>query len=147
MPTYLKEASMAGLILAMVSAASLVFLGAIFGNNFGSVSVQIMAGVLMLWARWTMGRRSFHASANPTEGGLVNFGPYRFLRHPIYASILYFVWAGLSSHFSVINFVFTLTVSLGLLIRMRAEEILMLEKYPGYKAYANKTKRILPFIY
>ena len=48
----------------------------------------------MVAARITFGRRSFHAAANPTEGGLVTTGPYAYIRHPIYAAILYFVWAG-----------------------------------------------------
>jgi protein-S-isoprenylcysteine O-methyltransferase Ste14 len=34
-------------------------------------------------ARVTFGGRSFHVGANPTEGGLVTKGPYRFVRHPI----------------------------------------------------------------
>jgi len=45
----------------------------------------------MLWARLTFGGRSFHAGANPTAGGVVTTGPYRFVRHPIYAAILYFL--------------------------------------------------------
>jgi hypothetical protein len=40
----------------------------------------------------TFGARSFHAGANPTDGGVVTAGPYRFFRHPIYAAILYFLW-------------------------------------------------------
>lgn len=59
-----------------------------------AIAVQACAVALLLWARVTFGLRSFHAAANPTGGGLVTTGPYRFLRHPIYAAILYFVWAG-----------------------------------------------------
>lgn len=40
----------------------------------------------MAWARLTFGRRSFHASAVPTAGGVETRGPYRFIRHPIYTA-------------------------------------------------------------
>src|SRR2546428_10773714 len=65
--------------------------------------VQALAAVLMLWARLTFGWRSFHGGANPTEGGLVTTGPYRWLRHPIYASFLLFLTASLISHWSAVN--------------------------------------------
>ena len=55
-----------------------------------SLPAQIVQGCavgLMIAARITFGRRSFHAAANPTAGGLVTTGPYRWLRHPIYAAI------------------------------------------------------------
>ena len=142
----LKKASLVGVLLATTGAVSLVFREAIFGNTFEAISIQLLAAGLMLWARLTFGSRSFHASAEPTEGGLIDSGPYRFVRHPIYASLLYFVWAGFSSHFSLINLILTLLVSIGLVIRMLAEETLIAVKYPEYKIYADKTKRIIPFI-
>jgi len=32
------------------------------------LAIQIASGVLMIWARFTFGTRSFHAGANPTAG-------------------------------------------------------------------------------
>jgi hypothetical protein len=52
---------------------------------------EAAAMALMLWVRVTFDRRSFHAVANPTEGGLVTTGPYRFVRHPIYTAVCLFV--------------------------------------------------------
>ena len=51
------------------------------------ISVQVVALLLFLWARISFGRRSYHVVADPTEGGLVTGGPYRYIRHPIYASM------------------------------------------------------------
>ena len=41
---------------------------------------------------------SFTVQPTPTAGGLAMTGPYRYLRHPIYAAILYFFGAGIAAH-------------------------------------------------
>lgn len=111
-----------------------------------TIAVQVAAALLMLWGRLTFGRRSFHASADPTEGGLMTSGPYRYLRHPIYASIMYFVWAGVLSHLSLLSLLLGSMGTMGLILRILAEERLIAERYPEYAPYASSTKRIIPYI-
>lgn len=108
--------------------------------------VQIAAVVLMIAARIAFGARSFHAAANPTEGGLVTRGPYRWLRHPIYAAILYFVWAAALDHHSWQSIAAALIITAGAILRMMAEEALLIEKYPEYAAYRARTARVIPFV-
>jgi len=63
----------------VVAAAALAWLFVIhhlIASNPILLVVQASAVLLMLWARVTFGRRSFHATANTTEGGLVTTGPY-----------------------------------------------------------------------
>jgi protein-S-isoprenylcysteine O-methyltransferase Ste14 len=100
----------------------------------------------MIWARMTFGGRSFHAAANPTAGGVVTSGPYGFVRHPIYAAALLFTWTGILSHFSMMNLVLGMCVVTGVGLRIAAEEKLLVERYPEYKEYAKRTKRIIPFL-
>jgi protein-S-isoprenylcysteine O-methyltransferase Ste14 len=109
-----------------------------------ALTIQAAAILLMLWARWTFGRRSFHAPANPTAGGLVTSGPYRYLRHPIYAALLYFAWAGVLTHLGASPLAAALVVTGGLVVRMHAEERLVELRYPEYRAYAARTRRVLP---
>jgi protein-S-isoprenylcysteine O-methyltransferase Ste14 len=143
----LKNASIFGLFLAIFGMVMLVFRDSLFATNPVSISIQVIAGMLMLWARISFGMRSFHAAANPTAGGLVTSGPYKYLRHPIYAAIIYFLWAGISAHPQAVNFILGLLVSGGLFLRMLAEEKLVKEIYPEYEDYAAKTKRLIPFIF
>ncbi len=142
----LKGYSIAGLVVATIAIVSLVFSESLFAVEPLGLTVQVLAALLMLWARLTFGRRSFHASATPTEGGLMTSGPYRFLRHPIYAAILYFVWTGVASHFSMLSCVLGIVLTIGLTIRMLVEERLVAQKYPEYAEYAARTKRVIPFI-
>lgn len=107
---------------------------------------QVVAGLLMVWARLTLGLRSWHATATPTEGGLVTTGPYRFLRHPIYAAILLFVWAGVASHLSLFSVLMGVLASVAIAVRIGTEERLVPVRYPEYAAYAARTKRVIPFL-
>ena len=85
----LKIASIVGFCVVPLVLVILFMRGSILGDGFVVIIVQVLAVLLMLWARVTFGRRSFHASADPTEGGLITTGPYHYLRHPIYAAVLY----------------------------------------------------------
>lgn len=114
-----------------------------------SLPAQIVQGCavgLMIAARITFGRRSFHAAANPTAGGLVTTGPYRWLRHPIYAAIMYFVWSTALDHRSYGAIAAAALVTAGAVVRMYAEETLLVGMYPEYATYRASTARVIPFV-
>ncbi|HEY3172547.1 MAG TPA: isoprenylcysteine carboxylmethyltransferase family protein, partial [Thermoanaerobaculia bacterium] len=79
----LRVLSLAALLLMVVAVLGLVSTNSLLARTPAGIGAQIAALALMVWARLTFGRRSFHASADPTAGGLVTTGPYRFIRHPI----------------------------------------------------------------
>ncbi len=140
-----KPLSVLAFLGAVVCLVWLVYQHALFGTGPVTISIQVAAILLMLWARLTFGMRSFHASANPTAGGLVTHGPYRFVRHPIYAAVLYFTWAGYVAHPALVNLPAVLLASALLGIRMMAEERLLMGMYPDYSDYARRTRRVIPF--
>ena len=142
----LKGASIVGYIVLVLSLITLIMNHSILAAGFLLITIQSLAVVLMVWARITFGRRSFHAAANPTEGGLVTTGPYKFIRHPIYASILYFIWAGTLSHLSVVNMILAIVGTVGISVRIYSEEHLLLLRYPEYSNYAVRIKRVVPFL-
>jgi protein-S-isoprenylcysteine O-methyltransferase Ste14 len=117
-----------------------------FAHSAPAVAVQVAAVVLMVAARVTFGRRSFHAAANPTAGGLVTTGPYRWLRHPIYAAILYFVWSAALDYRSWQTVAAAAVVTVGALLRILAEETLLVSRYPEYADYRTRTARVIPFV-
>ncbi|HET7457274.1 MAG TPA: isoprenylcysteine carboxylmethyltransferase family protein, partial [Gemmatimonadaceae bacterium] len=114
------------------------------------MALQGAAVLLMIWARLTFGVRSFHAAATPTEGGLVTRGPYRYWRHPIYAAVLLFVWAGVLSQRhppSALALLLAAGATLMTAVRIHAEETLLRTTFADYDAYAARTKRIVPFVF
>jgi hypothetical protein len=111
---------------------TLVYRESIFVQSLLAITIQAIAALCMLWARITFGVRSFHASAEPTAEGLVSTGPYQFFAHPIYATILNFSWAGISSHPLPFHFLLGLAITAGLFIRMFAEERLVAGQQYSY---------------
>ena len=94
-------ASVVAFALMVAGLAGLFYGGALIARRPFFIAVQIAAVLLMIAARITFGRRSFHAAANPTAGGVVTNGPYAYIRHPIYAAAIYFIWAAALDHLSL----------------------------------------------
>lgn len=109
------------------------------------ISIQVLAALLMIWSHITFGLRSFHAAANTTIGELVTSGPYQFLRHPIYASVIYFFAAPLIVYLNL-NVLLAVLAILGLFIRMLLEEKFLMNTYPEYVDYCKRAKRFIPSI-
>jgi protein-S-isoprenylcysteine O-methyltransferase Ste14 len=139
-------ASFLAFLFLAASLGTLLVRGALLAAGPIGLTIQVLAVVLMIWARVTFGIRSFHATARPTAGGLVTTGPYRFIRHPIYAAVLYFTWVGVFSHTSALNVVLGLFATAGTIIRMATEERLLIQRYPEYRDYAARTRRVIPFV-
>ena len=113
-----------------------------------SAAALCVAGlVFAVWARVTLGR-NWSGVVTLKEGHeLVERGPYRFVRHPIYTGILtmFFATAIAQGHLS--GFVGTLLMFASFWIKLRDEEKLMLQQFPQqYRAYQQRVKRIIPFV-
>lgn len=119
---------------------------ALFSTSPIVIALQVCGALLMIWARITFGKRSFHAAADPTAGGIVRTGPYRYLRHPIYTAAQLFVWPPAVHHATVVSLAFATLVFAGALVRMLCEEELLVRQYPEYADYARVTKRMIPFL-
>jgi protein-S-isoprenylcysteine O-methyltransferase Ste14 len=139
--------SVIGYVAMAVGLVWLLMSHSIFSTSPIVITGQLLAFAVMIWARVSFGRRSFHAAATPTEGGLVTTGPYRFIRHPIYASVCVFIWVSVLGHASLQSVALASLVSLGAAIRVVIEEELVAQRYPEYRDYAKRTKRLIPFVF
>jgi protein-S-isoprenylcysteine O-methyltransferase Ste14 len=111
-------------------------------------AVLAVAGALLgVWSARALGS-SLTAFPKPRErGALVDTGPYRFSRHPIYSGgIYFFVGWGLWS--SPAAFAFAVALAVLWAYKARFEERLLAERYPGYDEYRRRTRwSLLPGLY
>lgn len=81
------------------------------------------------------------------EAVLITTGPYRFIRHPMYLSVILFL-LGLAIYSmngpAIAGF---LIATLAMLGKMHLEEQYLAERFPGYLDYKAQTKKLFPFIY
>lgn len=143
----LRTISLAALLLMALALVGLLVRGAFFSPQPVVIMAEVTAVALMVWARLTFGHRSLQAAANPTSGGLVTTGPYRYIRHPIYTAACLFGWSGILAHWSLINVLLGALLLAGAVGRMLCEERLIVEVYPEYRDYAQATKRMVPYIF
>jgi protein-S-isoprenylcysteine O-methyltransferase Ste14 len=142
-----RIASVLAFLGVAFSAIALFFVGGLLSPNPWTWVGQGLALALMLWARISFGLRSFHAAANPTQGGLVTHGPYAYLRHPIYAAILLFLWSGVAAHLTPLPIALALAATVCTGVRIAAEERLLVAMYPEYTEYAERVRRLIPGVF
>ena len=142
-----KIGSLLGFGIAVLGLYFLIFNNYVISKNPITIIIQLFSFFLMIWARVTFKSRSFHLTANPTEGGLVTNGPYRWLRHPIYAAIIYFSWACLIAFPKIEVLVAVLFITAGLFTRILLEEKALNKVYPEYAEYSKRAKKLIPFIF
>ena len=142
-----RKISILGLVVMIGALIGLYKIGVLLTAQPIAIALQLMGVALMVWARITFGRRSFHAAANPTAGGLVTTGPYRIIRHPIYTAACLFGWGPIVVHRSLVSVALGILLLLSALMRMICEEQLVKQKYPEYVEYAKGTKRMVPFLF
>jgi len=142
----LRRQSIIAFALMVVGLGWLLQRREVLAHGVPAQVIQAAAVLLMIAARLTFGMRSFHAAANPTAGGLVTRGPYHWLRHPIYAAVLYFIWSTALDHRFIQSVAAALLVTAGACVRMYAEESLLLTTYPEYAAYRARTARVIPYV-
>jgi len=143
----LKSISILGYIGMVGGLLALLVLRALFSRSPFVIAPQAASLVLFLWARITFGWRSYHVAANPTEGGLVRSGPYRYIRHPIYTAMCVFAAAGIAAHWSPGAALCGALILVSTAARMWAEEKLVTARYPDYAHYASETWRMIPYVF
>lgn len=139
-----RSLSILGYVLMSGGMLALYGLRALLAYGPIALALQCAAVVLMVWARLTLGGRSFNVPAAPTAGALVTHGPYAYLRHPIYAALLYFDLMGALTHARPATLAAVAAVGAGMWIRISLEEQLLRRDFPGYAAYAAATPSVIP---
>jgi protein-S-isoprenylcysteine O-methyltransferase Ste14 len=141
----MKIISKFALPISILAGLYLLITGNLLSINLFLVA-QVLAIAMMPWARRSFQPGQFNIHAEPKEGQMISSGPYQFIRHPMYASALIIIWSGILGHFSYLNLVIGIIVTVVISIRIMIEEQYLRTHYPAYLDFSRKTKMIIPFI-
>ena len=110
---------------------------------------QIFGVILSIWAIWVMKIGNFNIQPELKKNAvLVNSGPYKLIRNPMYTGLILFFGSGLASSFQLLNSSVFLLLVLVLLLKInREEKYLALRFGEDYLAYKNKTHRLVPYLF
>jgi len=93
-----------------------------------------------------------HTEGKPRSGienttTLVTRGIYKYIRHPLYSSLLLFGWGVLFKNLSLLSVCLAVVASAFLVATARVEEVENVQKFgDDYVAYMKKTKMFIPFV-
>ena len=107
-----------------------------------------MAVVLGLWTLGCNRWGNFNIRPELRSGArLVTGGPYRWIRHPMYASVLLGVGALVYADPRPWRVILLVALLLVLMTKAAREETYLRAAFPEYSAYASRTWRLVPFVY
>ncbi len=81
------------------------------------------------------------------EATLIETGPYRMVRHPMYSGVILiaFGWAFVMHSWLAIGTALVIFIFID--FKTRREETWLKEKFPGYAAYQHRVRKLVPLIY
>ncbi|MEE9320429.1 MAG: isoprenylcysteine carboxylmethyltransferase family protein [Granulosicoccus sp.] len=111
--------------------------------------VIIVAAMLLAFSAVVAMRiRNLSVLPEPVRNGeLVERGPYKTIRHPMYSSVLLGCGGLTLIHGEWINGAWLLLLVVVLLLKINREESLLAETYPDYRAYIGRSRRLIPGLY
>ena len=115
-------------------------------TRYAGACVCVAGLAIAVWARWTLGGNWSSGVTFKQDHQLVTRGPYRFVRHPIYTGVLV-MCSTQAIQFGRLHFwLGFLVIGIGLWIKLKQEETVMLGHFPEYSDYRKRVKALLPFV-
>jgi protein-S-isoprenylcysteine O-methyltransferase Ste14 len=114
-------------------------------------AISMVLGPAAVWLAWAaahrLGKQWRYQAALSADHELVRSGVYRWLRHPIYASMLgMFLTTGLAWSWWPKTILGLILFVAGTEIRVASEERLLMGRFPEYAAYRTQTAAYIPFL-
>ena len=112
-----------------------------------AAAVVLLGLSVTLWARVALGRNWSASVTFKQDHELIERGPYRYVRHPIYTGILLMALGTAMLHAWVSAFVLCGIVLVGFWFKLRAEEQLLTRHFPeAYPRYRQRVRALIPFV-
>jgi protein-S-isoprenylcysteine O-methyltransferase Ste14 len=135
-------------VVQFVCLGAIALTGPWIATNPVWLALELLGVVLGLWTLWTMRSSRFNILPDVLDRAqLVTLGPYRFIRHPMYATLLLVTLALVLDSPSPLRVVIWLVLLMDLLLKLTYEESLLVQRFSAYAAYQQASKRLIPFVF
>lgn len=126
----------------------IMFTGPLFASGFVLLGLQIIGVILGIWSVLVMKIGNFNIIPVPVSNAELRIkGPYKYIRHPMYSSLLLFALAELINFFTFFRLIVFIFLIWSLLIKLNFEEKMLVLQFSDYEKYRSNSKRLIPFIY
>ena len=141
--------------LVLLAAIGLGGLVSAVSVNGGLVPLTLAAGVVLIavgllvvvWGAAALGSNLTPFPRPRAEATLVEAGPYRYVRHPIYSGLVVAALGWSIATVSPLALVPTVLLALLFDAKSRREEAWLTERVRGYAAYRARTRKFVPGVY
>ena len=135
-------------VVIQLSCIIVIFIsGTALPGNVFYYFIIILFLIPGLWALFSMKFR-FNVAPELLPGSrIITSGPYKYIRHPMYTTVLGTTLTVVIFSFTYFLLMIWLILLITLLMKLFYEESLIEKEFGGYADYKSKSKRIIPFIF
>jgi protein-S-isoprenylcysteine O-methyltransferase Ste14 len=142
----LKALALVAPFLTLATVAVLGVAGSFFTPSPLAIALYLVAIGLTVWARRSFTSGSFRAGARPGGSTVIRKGPYRYMRHPMYAGALLLIWTAALVRLAWWSVALAALVTLAATGRIVWEERLLRSAFNDYADYARSTRAVVPYV-
>ncbi|MCI0473559.1 MAG: hypothetical protein L0Y76_08260, partial [Ignavibacteria bacterium] len=116
----------------------------------GDLLYYILIALFLIPGIWGLFNMKFRFNVAPEllpGSEIIMSGPYKFIRHPMYTTVLGITLTVVIFSFTYFLLMIWLILLVTLLMKLSYEEFLLEKEFSGYADYKAKTKSIIPFIF
>jgi protein-S-isoprenylcysteine O-methyltransferase Ste14 len=142
-----KIAILAGLCVQTVLPEVLPILSEPMTLRLAGALIFAAGLAVAITARFQLGRQwsDIECSSVAADHKIIEYGVYRFIRHPIYTGDVLLI-AGLELALNSWLVVAVIPLALAVFVKAKSEEEELAQQLSGYHEYQSRTKRFLPFL-
>lgn len=98
-----------------------------------------------MWAAFSLKWKNLTAMPEPVRNGhLIEQGPYRYIRHPMYTALIVCAIGAAIGHGDGLKVLYVVLLIMVLWVKLRREETFLTAAYPAYASYMARTHALIP---